>query len=484
MSSPRILLIEDDAVLARTLASVLRDDEYDVRVVARGDDGVREGLEQVFDAVLTDLRLPGKGGLEVISELHAHAPRLPIILMTAHGTTETAIEAMKLGAFDYLLKPFEMPELLDLLQKAVADNRNAAESLAQNAAPQSIVGRSKAMQDVYKQLGRVAATPVSVLVRGETGTGKELVAKALHQHSARAKEPFIAVNCAAIPEALLESELFGHEKGAFTGADARRIGRFEQAHRGTIFLDEIGDMSPGTQAKLLRVLQGKTIQRIGSKETIPVDVRVVAATHRDLEEGITEKTFREDLYYRLSGVTLHLPPLRHRPEDIPLLIDHILRSAGETLAIANPRIQPEAVDLLSRQPWPGNVRQLENVVRQSLIMARHSAITAAHVQAALTPSDNVETAPSSQSMAAFVTALLQEASTGACEDAHARAIHAVERELIGQAIQLSQGNQAKAARWLGITRYTLREKLLFYGLFPDTGTAAAVPSASVPGGEI
>ncbi|PTX99962.1 Fis family transcriptional regulator [Verrucomicrobia bacterium LW23] len=474
MSSPRILLIEDDAVLARTLAQVLRDDEYDVTVTERGDDGVREGQAGAFDAVLTDLRLPGLSGLDVVRELHAHAPRLPIILMTAHGTTETAIEAMKLGAFDYLLKPFEMPELLDLVQKAVADTRTAARDgtgPGAGAAPQSIVGRSKAMQEVYKQLGRVAATPVSVLVRGETGTGKELVARALHQHSARSREPFIAVNCAAIPEALLESELFGHEKGAFTGADARRVGRFEQAHRGTIFLDEIGDMSPSTQAKLLRVLQGKTIQRIGSKETIPVDVRVVAATHRDLEEAIVDKSFREDLYYRLSGVTLQLPPLRHRQEDIPLLVDHILRVGAETLGIPSPRILPEAVDLLVRQPWPGNVRQLENVVRQALIMARHSAITPAHVQTCLAPADPAEASPSAQSMSAFVGALLAEAQSGASENAHARAIHAVERELVGQAIQLSQGNQAKAARWLGITRYTLREKLLFHGLFPESAGA-------------
>ncbi|MBI3878235.1 MAG: sigma-54-dependent Fis family transcriptional regulator, partial [Verrucomicrobia bacterium] len=288
----RILLIEDDPGLAKGLESVLDDDGYDVALVPRGDDGLKRATRDEFDVVLTDLRLPGLSGLELVRELHRAKPRLPIVLMTAHGTTETAIEATKFGAFDYLLKPFEMGELLGVVEKAVATSRLMSEVVelgAANPSRDAIVGQSRAMQGIYKEIGRVAAKPVNVLIRGETGTGKELIARALYQHSERANAPFVAINCAAIPETLLESELFGHERGAFTGAEARRIGRFEQAHGGTLFLDEIGDLTPNTQVKLLRVLQEKCIQRLGGKEMIPVDVRIIAATHRDLETAIKEK---------------------------------------------------------------------------------------------------------------------------------------------------------------------------------------------------
>ncbi len=267
--------------------------------------------------------MPGLNGLELVRELHAARPRLPILMMTAHGTTETAIEATQSGAYDYLLKPFEMPELLE---SGRAGRRRQPAHVRAGAARRTgparaaIVGNSRAMQSIYKEIGRIAAKPVSVLIRGETGTGKELIARAIYQHSDRANAPFVAINCAAIPETLLESELFGHERGAFTGAESRRIGRFEQADQGTIFLDEIGDMTPGTQVKLMRVLQEKSLQRLGGKETIPVDVRVIAATHRDLEAAIRQNQFREDLYYRISVVVLNLPPLRERKEDIPDLV--------------------------------------------------------------------------------------------------------------------------------------------------------------------
>ena len=260
-------------------------------------------------------------------------------MMTAHGTTETAIEATQSGAYDYLLKPFEMPELLELVEQAVAaqpaDVRAGADRRA-GSARDAIVGNSRAMQSIYKEIGRVAAKPVSVLIRGETGTGKELIARAIYQHSDRANAPFVAINCAAIPETLLESELFGHERGAFTGAESRRIGRFEQADHGTIFLDEIGDMTPGTQVKLMRVLQEKCLQRLGGKETIPVDVRVIAATHRDLETAIQQKQFREDLYYRLSVVVIHLPPLRERKEDIPDLVGFFLHKYAAEFGVQRP----------------------------------------------------------------------------------------------------------------------------------------------------
>src|SRR6266705_826037 len=304
MSSPaKLLLIEDDASAASALHRVLADEGYDVSMAARGDDALGQAEQGSFDAVITDLKLPGLDGMELVRRLHATKPRLPIILMTAHGTTDTAIEATKRGAYDYLLKPFDMAELLDLVAKSVACNRLMSEPVEMGEArsnQSAIVGNSRAMQAVYKEIGRVAATAVTVLIRGETGTGKELVARAIYQHSSRAAQPFIAVNCAAIPETLLESELFGHERGAFTGAHARRIGRFEQANHGTIFLDEIGDLSLSTQVNLLRVLQEKYIQRVGGNEKIPVDVRVLAATHRDLETALKEKQFREDLFYRLS----------------------------------------------------------------------------------------------------------------------------------------------------------------------------------------
>src|SRR5262245_14288625 len=319
----RILLIEDDPGITITLQRLLAGEGHEVVVEKRGDSGLARARAEDCDVVLCDLKLPGLSGLDLVRELHEAKPRLPIILMTAHGTTETAIEATKRGAFDYLLKPFEMPELLEVVSKALMTSRLMSEPVnvgTPGVRGDTLIGSSRGMQEIYKEIGRVAMKPVNVLIRGETGTGKELIARALCQHSDRAGAPFIAINCAAIPETLLESELFGHERGAFTGADARRLGRFEQASGGTLFLDEIGDMTLGTQVKLMRVLQEKCIQRLGGKETIPVDVRVVAATHRDLEAAIQQKQFREDLYYRLSVVVLALPPLRQRREDIPELV--------------------------------------------------------------------------------------------------------------------------------------------------------------------
>jgi DNA-binding NtrC family response regulator len=296
-----------------------------------------------FDLVLTDLRLPGLNGLDLVRELHRAKPRLPIILMTAHGTTETAIQATQSGAFDYLLKPFEMAELIELVERAIASSRLMSEPVGlgdAGAARDAIIGHSRAMQAIYKEIGRIASKPVNVLIRGETGTGKELIARAIYQYSDRANAPFVAINCAAIPETLLESELFGHERGAFTGAEVRRIGRFEQADRGTIFLDEIGDMTPGTQVKLMRVLQEKCLSRLGGKETLPVDVRVIAATHRDLDAAIRTGQFREDLYYRLSVVVITLPPLRDRKEDIPDLVRFFLQKNAAEMNLDRPAIHP------------------------------------------------------------------------------------------------------------------------------------------------
>jgi len=467
MSTATILLIEDDARIAGELRRVLESDGWKVLVATTGEAGLTQAVEQKCDLVITDFRLPGASGLDVLRRLHAAQPRLPMILMTAHGTTETAIEATKLGAYDYLLKPFDIPELLGLVQKALASSRMMSAHVALGSADaghEAIVGQSRAMQEIYKEIGRIAAKPVSVLIRGETGTGKELIARAIYQHSDRAAKPFIAVNCAAIPETLLESELFGHERGAFTGADARRIGRFEQAHGGTIFLDEIGDLSPNTQAKLLRVLQEKCVQRLGGKETIPIDARVIAATHRDLEAAMHEKQFRDDLFYRLSVVVITLPPLRERAEDIPALVQYFLRRYGAELGAGQATIQPKAVQILSEQPWPGNIRELENAVRNALLHARGYAIGVPEIRQALNASPTRVAGGSP--LAAYVAELLAAASRGDAANVRAGLFENADRELFTQAIKLAQGNQAKAARWLGVSRLTMREKLTHFGLHP------------------
>ncbi len=473
---PRILLIEDDASLAANLCDVLNDDGFKVTVCARGDEGLRRASNEETDVVLTDLRLPGLGGLELVRQLHDTQPRLPVVLMTAHGTIETAIEATKVGAYDYLPKPFEMQALIGVLHRAVDAGRLMREpvGLADAAAEgrTALVGTSRAMQEVCKEIGRVAAKPVTVLIRGETGTGKELIARAIYQHSLRAKAPFIAINCAAIPENLLESELFGHERGAFTGAEQRRIGRFEQANRGTLFLDEIGDLPANTQVKLLRVLQQQTFQRVGGSEAISVDVRVIAATHRNLEAMIREGKFREDLFHRLNVVCLQLPPLRERREDIPVLVQHFLRKYAGDFGIESPAISSDALAALQADSWPGNVRELENVTRRLLLAARGLSINAEAVRQTLA-ARHAGAVPTGLSFSAFARDLLAQAQKGELQDAYARMIAEAERELVTQTIILAEGNQAKAARWLGLSRLTLREKLKQLGLHPSSGDSGA-----------
>jgi len=462
----KILLVEDDSAIVTTLRRVLVDEGYEVTVESNGGSGLAHATAETFDIIITDLKLPGLDGLELVRQLHVTRPRLPILMMTAHGTTESAIEATQSGAYDYLLKPFEIPELLGMVERAVTASRLMSEPVLigePGQARDAIVGNSRPMQSIYKEIGRIASKPVSVLIRGETGTGKELIARAIYQHSNRANAPFVAINCAAIPENLLESELFGHERGAFTGAESRRIGRFEQANEGTIFLDEIGDMTPGTQVKLMRVLQERCLQRIGGKETIPVDVRVIAATHRDLETAIQRNQFREDLYYRINVVAIHLPALRERREDIPDLVRFFMRKYAAELNVENPSIHPEAMQFLQSRPWPGNVRELENVTRKMLLLAQGYTISVEHVRSVLAratpPASSAE--PTLQSHA---EGLLAAAQRGELTDAYARMHEIAERALISRAIELAEGNQVKASRWLGISRTTLREKLIQFGL--------------------
>jgi nitrogen regulation protein NR(I) len=469
----KILLIEDDPSTASAVRKVLLSEGYAVDHAERGDEGLAQAKARPFDLVLTDLKLPGLSGMNLVAELHKAKPKLPIIMMTAHGTTETAIEATKFGAYEYVVKPFDADELLDLVASAVSNSRLMSEAVdigQAGSARFAIIGGSRTMQAIYKEVGRVAATSATVLIRGATGTGKELIARALYQHSDRANKAFIAVNCAAIPETLLESELFGHERGSFTGAQGRRIGRFEQAHGGTIFLDEIGDLNANTQSKLLRVLQERTIQRLGGDETVPVDVRVLAATHRDLERAIREREFREDLYYRLSVVTIHLPSLSERAEDIPELARFFIQRYATELGVESPSIQTEAIAYLQHQPWPGNVRQLENVIRQALLLARPFAITLEHIKQLLTKARK-SPAAAGQTHAAYIAELLARVQRSEEQDAYAKMIADLEPELFAQAIRLAQGNQAKAARWLGVTRLKMREKLTELGLHPSRGDA-------------
>jgi len=462
----RILLIEDDPSAGAAVKKVLAAEGFDVVLSRRGDDGLKEAETSKFDLVITDLKLPGLSGMELIAKLHASRPKLPLILITAHGTMETAIEATKLGAYEYLTKPFEVDELLDRVSDALHQSRLMAEPIEiGNADPQrlSLLGNSKTMQAIYKTIGRVAATPVTVLIRGATGTGKELIARAIYQYSERADKPFIAVNCAAIPKELLESELFGHERGAFTGAHSRRIGRFEQAHQGTLFLDEIGDLPPDTQAKLLRVLQENQIERVGGNSAITVDVRVIAATHRDLGSAMREGEFREDLFHRLNVVTIQVPPLKDRSEDIPELSRFFVAKHGPKLGIRELAIASDAIPLLQAQQWPGNVRELENTIREALLLARPFAISIDHIEQVLSRREN-KSGVRDRTNAENIAHLLSLAQQGILEGVFDRLIADLEPELYSQAIKLAQGNQAKAARWLGVTRLKMREKVQQFGL--------------------
>jgi len=459
--SREILIVEDDPGVAAVYQKILSAAIPHRMVWAQeGATGLKLALERDFDLVITDFRMEGIDGLQLIKEVHRRKPLLPIILITVSKSPETSISAMRQGAYDCLTKPVSFFELVDVVKKAlsIAESRPSSETPAEPIEENvSLVGSSRIMAQLFKEIGRIAATSVTVLIRGETGTGKELVAQALYQHSDRSDKPFVAVNCAAIPETLLESELFGHEKGAFTGAQTRRIGRFEEANHGTLFLDEIGELSPGTQSKLLRALQERVIQRLGSNETIPIDVRILAATHRNLEEAIPRREFREDLYYRLGDATLSIPPLRERREDIPALIAHFVTRHSLTLKIERPHVQPDAIAYLQELDWPGNVRQLQSFVRQAILASRGYAITLEIARSLLFPSLTEQKKPAP--FRTYARQILEQAAADSNFAAYAHTIREAETELLGQAIQLAGGNQSLAARWLGISRPTLRTKL-------------------------
>ena len=489
LKCPKILLVEDDESLAASLQRALEVTGYAVQTAGRADLALVAAQKGEFDVVVTDLQMPGPSGLDLIEALHSTHPRLPVILMTAHHTAAAAIAATKFGAYEYLLKPFTTTELLALIEKAIQTRRLMFEPVEvgeATSAPGAIVGKSRPMVEVYKVIGLVATMPVSVLIRGETGTGKELVARYLYQHSGRAGQALVVVNCPAIPENLLESELFGHEAGAFTGATGRHTGRFEQAHRGTIFLDEIGDISASTQAKLLRVLQDKIVQRVGGKDDIQVDARVIAATHRDLERAVEEKQFRRDLYYRLNDAVIRLPSLRERKEDIPDLVGFFLNQHAAELGASGSRMDAAAMTYLQQQPWPGNVRELRNAVRKALLLAHGNPIDLAVIHKVLDETRILHRAPAQsgarlsvadQPLEAYVSALLESAEHGERQDVATALSEWVEREIYGQAILLADGDKTKAAGWLGVSRHTLREKLSRYDMRPTTQRVREKPLA-------
>ena len=477
MSQPptaRVLIADDEDGLRWVLEKGLRQAGYEVTAVRDGDEALRAFSEAPFDLVFLDIRMPGTDGLTVLGKLRALASDVHVIVMTAHGTMETAIQAMQRGAYDYLAKPFDLDEVLLLAERALAAGRLTQEVARLKTGLQEVwefgalIGHHPRMQEVYKTIGRIAASDVTVLLRGESGTGKELVARAIHHYSRRAGRPFVAVSSAAIPGTLLESELFGHERGAFTDAKERKLGKLELAHGGTLFLDEIGDMPPELQTKLLRALQERTIERVGGQESLRIDVRVLAATNRDLETMMREGRFREDLFYRLNVVTVTLPPLRERRRDIPLLVEHLLAKYATELGERG--VAPEALDRLVGHDWPGNVRELENVVQRAMVMATTGVILPEHLP--IGPVSAAASVAIDATLEEIIERKLLECVRGLRERASANLydlmIGLVEKPLLRAVLRETEGNQVRAAQILGINRNTLRKKLTEHGVDPDS----------------
>ncbi len=511
----KLLIIDDEADIQRSFRRLFASPELDVFTASSGEEALQLIPEIRPDLVLMDVRMGGISGLETLRRLRESDARLPVIMMTAYGTTQTAIEAMKLGAFDYLLKPFDIPKLKELVAGALRAARQMKAVVTVHPTVESddyelgIVGRSSAMQAVFKLIGQLATSDATALITGESGTGKELVARAIYSHSGRARQSFIAINCAAIPDGLLESELFGHEKGAFTGAAQQRIGKFEQCNRGTIFLDEIGDMPLATQTKILRVLQSGTFERVGGNETVKVDVRVIAATNKPLEQAVAARAFREDLFYRLNVVRVPLPPLRERREDIAVLVEYFLRRLVRESGRAPMAMVPDVLRALEAHHWPGNVRELENAIRRASVVATGDTILTRDLPpeiASPTPIDagasggggatlagllgSAVGAPTTSGLGPARVALTggpseaawgnRERSPGAGEHdvaslaqllfrwarTHSEVplLPAVERELVIEALKETHGNQVQAARLLGITRATLRKRIDKFGI--------------------
>jgi len=468
-----ILIIDDDDQLRKSFVKLLGEEGYSVESAASGEAALELVHKKVPDLVVLDMRLPGMNGFETFQSIHEIEPKLPVIIMTAYGTTETAIEATKMGAFDYVLKPFDIPDMLKVIEQGLEAGRFMRSPVNMDAVPdeasgEAIVGRSEQMQEVYKAIGRVASTDATVLIRGESGTGKELVARAIYHHSLRADRPFHVINCVAIPETLLESELFGYEKGAFTGATHRRVGKVEQANRGTVFLDEIGDMPMSIQAKILRLLQERKIERLGGRETISVDVRIIASTNRELETAIGGNQFREDLYYRLKVVTIWLPPLRERKGDIPLLAEYYISRYTAELGMDNPGITKEAKDMLSNYAWPGNVRELANIIQKSLIFNRGAPISPDDITPALMDKDMEKKGAEELGDQAIRQWAREALASGAGDNIFDSSMDRFATMLISEALNITGGNRSQAAKLLGLSRPTLHSKIEKYRLKLET----------------
>jgi DNA-binding NtrC family response regulator len=450
----RVLIVEDEEKLRRVIELDLMSAGYEVDKSASAEDALRR-VESV-DLVLTDLRLPGIDGLELLSRIRAQNARTPVIVMTAFGTVEGAVEAMKAGAVDFLLKPFSLDHLRTVLAKAFEvralrdENMKLRAELGLRYQFDNIIGRSPAMREIFATIERVAPSRATVLLAGESGVGKDLIARAIHQHSPRKDHPFVKINCTAIPENLMESELFGYEKGAFTGASGSKPGRFEYADTGTVFLDEIGDVPAAVQVKLLRILQDREFERLGSNKTRHIDVRVVAATNADLRAALEQGTFREDLYYRLNVVPINIPPLRERREDIPYLAEHFVKKLARDQATPERALADEAIEKLLAYHWPGNVRELENAIERSLVLSSGDHLDAGDIR--------LESAPSRP--ASNAGGFLPEGLT----------LDQYEQSIIREALKRANGNKSQAARLLGLTRNALRYRLAQMGLDTEPRT--------------
>jgi len=448
--SARILIIEDEDKLRRVMELQLKTAGFDVDQAGSAEAGIR--LADNADLIITDLRLPGMDGLQLLSSLRERGMQTPIVVMTAFGSIETAVEAMKAGAVDFLPKPFSLDHLMAVVGKALElrnlrdENRQLREELGQRYQFDNIVGRSPVMREIFATLERVAPSRATVLLAGESGVGKDMIARAIHHHSPRRDRPFVKINCTALPENLMESELFGYEKGAFTGANVAKPGKFEQADTGTVFLDEIGDVPPAIQVKLLRILQEREFERLGSNKVRHIDVRVVAATNVDLREALEQGTFREDLYYRLNVMPISIPPLRERREDIPFLAEHFVQKLWKDVGSVANAISEEAIQKLMQYHWPGNVRELENVVERSLVLASGPELTSADIR--------LDSAPRAHRPAANAEYGIPEGLT----------LDEYEQAIIRDALKRSNNNKSQAARMLGLTRNALRYRLTQMGI--------------------
>ncbi len=470
---PSLLVIDDDRSVIHIFVRGFQDSEIDVLSAGTAAEGLELIARAQPDVIILDILLPDQSGLKTFERIHRQFPTTPVIFITASGTSSTAIEAIKLGAFDYLLKPLDFVKVRELVAQALKIRRfmhvpvRVSEQPGGDGSNDLLVGRCASMQDVYKAIGRVALQNVTVLIRGESGTGKELVARAIYQHSPRASGRFLAVNCAAIPETLLESELFGHEKGSFTGADSKRIGKFEQCSGGTLFLDEVGDMTPLMQSKVLRVLQEKRFERVGGNDTIETDVWIIAATNRDLEQMVAAGQFRADLYYRLNGFTIKLPALRERVDDIPVLVEHFLSRFNRELNRSVTDVSHEAIDVLMHYSWPGNVRELQSVLKQSLLQASGPILLPEFLPVEICGMRREPTLPAaprtngrSSSLDSFVEERIREHS----HSVYADCVAFMERIVLTRVLRHTQGNQSRAAKLLGITRGSLRSKIRVLGI--------------------